>query len=116
MSTKLLQHKRERRIRHVNGYITNNGAAAISTGTGAFTIVRNGVGDVSITLTKPGKVFMSAVVTPIETTAATAHMAKLIAAPTATVIRVGTYVADAVDGAPADIDFCFNYVVKDVSN
>jgi hypothetical protein len=101
-----------RGIRKIFGYITNNGTAAIAGGDG-FSIVRNGAGDVSVTLKKPGKSILGCQVLCIETTASKGHSAKLIAAPAATGVRIGTYVADATDGAPADVDFFFEIAVKD---
>lgn len=114
MSSKLIKTDRTRALRKIPGYVTNNGTAAIAQGDG-FTITRNGAGDVSIALTRPGRRFISASVLPINTTATNGHSAKLIAAPSASGIRVGTYVADATDGAPADIDFCFEITVSDVA-
>lgn len=109
-----IKAEKARKVRKITGFITNAGAAVIAAGAG-FTAVRNGAGDVTITLTRPGKTFLGAGVLAIHPTAATSHSAKLIAAPTATAIRIGTYVADGVDGAPADLDFCFEITVKDAT-
>lgn len=107
---------RTRQLRKICGYITNPaGTPAIAQGDG-FSLVDNGVGDISINLTRPGRRFISASVLVVETTAATGHSAKLIAAPTASGIRVGTYVADDTDGAPADVSFCFEITVSDVAS
>lgn len=114
MGANLIKSDRNRRLRVIQGYLTNNGTVAISVGTG-FSVVRNGTGDVTITLSRPGRRFLNASVLPVNSTAATAHMAKLLAAPSASAIQVGTYVADATDGAPADMNFCFSITVSDVA-
>ena len=115
MPAKLIQSSRRNRREYVvQGYITNNGTAAIVSGSRDFTVVRNGAGDLTVTFLQPGRRFLSASVLPINTTAATGHFAKLIAAPTASAIQIGTYVADATDGAPADIDFCFQVSLSSV--
>lgn len=110
-----MKSDRTRGIRWILGRITNGGTVAIASGTG-FSVVRNGAGDVTITLTRPGRRFISASVLTEETTAATGHSAKLIAAPTASAIQVGTYAADATDGAPADVNFSFMIAVSDVAS
>lgn len=115
MSAKLIKQHNQRAIRRISGSITNNGTAAIAEGSG-FSIVRNGTGDITITVTKPGKKLLACILTPVNSTAATAHMAKVLAATAASSVQVGTYVADATDGAPADIDFYFELCLKDVSN
>lgn len=104
-----------RAVRKIAGYITNAaGVAAISTGSGV-TVVRNGVGDLTLTLRKPGRRFLHASITPMNATAATSHTAKMILDPTATAIQIGTYVADGVDGAPADMSFSFEITVSDTA-
>lgn len=112
MPTKLIKSDKTNKLRKIVGHVANNGSVSVSAGAG-FSLTRNGVGDVTITLSKKCKKFLCAVITPIQTTAATAHMAKIIAAPSVSAVRVGTYVADATDGAPADIDFCFEITVTD---
>lgn len=115
MGANLIKSDRNRKLRVIQGYITNpSGTAAINQGTG-FTIVRNGAGDVSITLSRPGRRLMGVTLTPLNATAATGHSAKLLAIIAASAIQVGTYVADATDSAPADMSFFFSITVSDVA-
>lgn len=103
----------ERGIRQINGNITNDGTAAIAGGQG-FSIVRDNTGLVTVTVTKPGRSFISASCIVIEDTAATGHYAKVISASALGVVQFATFVADGTDGAPADVDFAFSITLKDV--
>lgn len=111
MPTRLIKVSRNRAVRKIIGRVTNSGAVAIAAGQG-FTAVRNGTGDVTITPKKPGRVFLAAFATPIQSTAATSHSVKVLAA-TVSAIQFGSYVADATDGAPADMDFSFEITMQD---
>ena len=104
----------ERGIRQVNGYITNGGSVAIAGGQG-FSAVRDNTGLVTITLTQPSKSMIGAQATVLQATTATGHFAKVISASALGVVQFGTYVADATDGALADVAFFFSITVKDVS-
>lgn len=115
MATGFVKQHKQRAIRRISGRIDNNGTASIIEGSG-FSIARNGTGDITITITKPGKKLMAVCLTPINSTAATSHMAKVLAVTNAESVQVGTYVADGTDGAPADINFFFEICLKDVSN
>ena len=101
----------DRNIRQIAGRITNSGTPAIAAGH-EFSISDDGVGVVTITLDKPGRsiVGLSAIV--VEATAATAHLVKATAI-SASAVTFNTFVADATDGAPADVDFAFSITVKD---
>lgn len=109
-----IKQAKQRRIRVISGRIENNGTASISAGAG-FSISRAGVGDVSVTLEKAGRSILSASICPINSTAATAHLGKVLSVTSASSVQFGTYVADGTDGAPADIDFFFEIKVKDVT-
>jgi len=109
-----VKQDRQRKVRAISGHITNNGTAAIAAGAG-FTIVRNGVGDVTVSITKPGRSILSVIGCAKQSTAATFHGVKVLAATDASSVQFGTYVADGTDGAPADIDFYFEIKLKDVS-
>lgn len=115
MSAALLKtDQRAMRRRIVAGYITvSSGTPAISAGDG-FTIADTAAGKVTITLSKPGKSFISAVATPVENTAATGYSCKIMGTPSGSAIVVGIYAADGTDGVLADdVGFCFQYIVKD---
>lgn len=103
----------ERKTRRISGVITNSGTPTVSKGRG-FTISDGGAGVVTITLTSPGRDYLFGTATVINSTAATGHFAK-ISALSAAGMTVHTFVADATDGAPADVDFCFEILVKDTA-
>jgi hypothetical protein len=112
MPSRLVKSHRERRVRKITGIIANNGTATISAGSG-FTIVRNGVGDVTVTPSLAGRTLLGVHACAINSTAATSHSAKALAA-SASSVQFGTYVADATDGAPADVNFSFEITLRDV--
>jgi len=91
----------------------SGGTPAIAAGQG-FTIADTAAGKVTITFQRPGKALVSAVASPIENTDATGYSAKIMGTPSASSFVVGTYVADATDGALADnIPFYFVAVLED---
>lgn len=101
----------DRNIRTIHGRVTNSGTPAIAAGQG-FTLTDVGVGVVTVTLDKPGRSIhgLSAIV--VQDTAATGHFVKA-SAISASAVTFNTFVADATDGAPADVDFAFSITVKD---
>jgi len=103
-----------RGIRQIHGRITNAGSAVIAAGEG-FTAAYDGVGLVTITLTKPSRSLLAALASVINATTATGHFAKVVSVTNLGVIQFATYVADGVDGALADVNFSFSITVKDVS-
>lgn len=104
----------ERGIRQINGRVSNDGTLAIVAGQG-FSAVRDNTGLVTVTPTKPSKSLINALATVIQATGATGHFAKVISVTDLGVVQFATYVADATDGAPADVDFSFSITLKDVS-
>lgn len=109
--------KRARRIRKISGRIdVAGGTPSITSGSG-FTITDGGAGLVTVTLSRPGRSLLGVQCIPIESTAATAHMAKVLSVTNASAVQFGIYVADATDGALVDnVGFFFEITVKDVSN
>ncbi len=111
---KVIKQARQRRVRVISGYITNSGTVAIGAGTG-FSVSRAGVGDVTVTLSIPGREILSVSAIVKNSTAATFHGIKVLSSTNASAVQFGSYVADATDGAPADVNFYFDIKVKDVS-
>lgn len=111
---KPLKQARQRKVRVISGHLTNNGTVAIAAGAG-FTVARSGVGDVTVTLSIPGRSILSVSAVAKNSTAATFHGVKVLSVTSASAVQFGTYVDDATDGAPADIDFYFDIKVKDAS-
>jgi len=101
----------DRNIRTIHGRITNSGTPVITEGQG-FSISDDGVGVVTVSLNRPGRSLHGASVTVLEATAATAHYGKATVW-SAAAVTFNTFVADGVDGAPADVDFAFSITVKD---
>lgn len=113
MPTKVIKSEgHSRLVRKISGVITNSGTPTVSTGSG-YTLTDNGVGDITVTLSKPGRTVLGGSAMVINTTGATGHFAK-IHSLSASAMRILTYVADATDGAPADVDCCFEITVRDV--
>ena len=106
--------RRAQKQRIISGRVNvSGGTPAITAGQG-FTIADTAAGKVTITFQKPAKALVSAIASPIENTDATAYSAKIMGTPSASSFVVGTYVADATDGALADnIPFYFVAVLED---
>lgn len=106
--------RRAKKQRIVAGRIdVSGGTPAIAQGQG-FTIADTAAGKVTVTFSKPGKYLVSAIACAIENTDATAYMAKIMGTPDGSSFVVGTYVADATDGALADnIPFYFQAILQD---
>ena len=115
MATKLIQSQQSHGVRVIAGRVTvSGGTPAVTAGEG-FSLTDTGAGQVTVTLSNPGKVTLAAVATPIEGTDATAHMVKVDGITNAESVLFGIYVADATDGALADnVSFSFIIVVSDV--
>jgi hypothetical protein len=117
MSANLIKSElRQRSIRKITGRIAvTAGTPSIVQGTG-FTIADTAAGKVTVTLTKPGRVLLGAIATPINNTDATAYSVKIMGTPDATSVVFGVYEADATDGALVDnVGFFFELTIKDVS-
>lgn len=115
MSAGLLKKARNAKPqRVVSGYVTVSAGTPVITRGEGFTIADTAAGKVTITFSRPGKYIVAAVASPIENTDATGYSAKIMGTPSGTSIVVGTYVADATDGALADnIPFSFIAVLQD---
>lgn len=114
MSTKLMKRAdRAKRQVHLCGRVNvSGGTPSVAKGSG-FTVADTAAGKVTISFTKPGRNLISAIATPIENTDATGYSAKIMGTPDGSSIVVGTYVADATDGALADnISFYFSVVLE----
>lgn len=103
-----------RKCRAVIGRVDVSGGTP-SVGVGEdFTVADTAAGQVTVTLTKPGRSILCALATPIQTTDATAHSVKVDAATEASSVVFGVYAADATDGVLVDnVGFYFAIVVKD---
>lgn len=115
MSTKqMYREKRSRKQRIIAGKVSvSAGTPSVAKGLG-FSVADTAAGKVTISFTNPGKNLISAVASPIENTDATGYSAKIMGTPDASSIVVGTYVADATDGALADnISFFFQAILED---
>lgn len=104
----------ERGIRTVHGRVDNNaGTLAIEAGQG-YSVALDSTGVVSVTLEEKGRTIVGASCIPIQSTGATGHFAKVLSITEPGVVQFATFVADATDGAPANVDFFFSISVKDV--
>ena len=115
MSTKVMKReKRAKKQRIIAGRVdVSAGTPAVAKGSG-FTVADTAAGKVTISFQQAGKSLISAIASPIENTDATAYSAKIMGTPDAASIVVGTYVADATDGALADnISFYFQAILED---
>jgi hypothetical protein len=109
--------KRVRRVRKISGRVdVSGGVPSVGAGSG-FTLVDGGAGRVTVTLSLPGKVLLSAHAIPIEATAATGFSAKVLGYTNAASVEFGIYQADGTDGVLVDnVGFFFEITVKDVTN
>lgn len=106
----------QRKVRKITGRVdVSGGTPSVGAGAG-FSVVDTAPGKVQVVLTKPGRVILGAIATPIEATSATGHSVKVLAKTEATDVTFGIYVADATDGALVDnVGFYFEITVKDVA-
>lgn len=114
MSTQVMKRSSVKQQRIIAGRVSvSGGTPSVALGSG-FTVTDDAAGKVGIVFSKPGKKLISAIVTPIENTDATAYMAKIMGTPSASGFQAGIYVADATDGALADnISFYFQAILED---
>lgn len=91
------------------------GTPTVGVGYG-FSVVDTAPGQVQVVLTKPGKIIISAIATPIQTTDATGHYVKVDAKVEASSVTFAVYAADGTDGVLVDdVGFYFNIIVQDVN-
>lgn len=115
MSTRqMYREAKSRKQRVIAGRVNvSAGTPSVAKGLG-FTVVDTAAGKVQVKFSQPGKNLISACASPIENTDATGYSAKIMGTPDAASIIVGTYVADATDGALADnISFYFQAILED---
>lgn len=100
--------------RHIYGRVdVSGGTPSVGVGRG-FTVTDTAAGQVTVNITRPGNSILYASATPVETTDATGHFAKVDAKTEASSVKFGIYVADATDGALVDnVGFYFHIVVQD---
>jgi len=100
MPTGLIKAEKQRRVRKILGRVdVSGGTPSIGAGAG-FTIADTAPGQVTVTLTKPGRSILCAVATPLQTTDATGHLVKVDAVTEASSVVFNVY---KVGGAAATL-------------
>lgn len=109
-----LSRSSKRKVRAISGRIAvSGGVPSIAAGVG-FTITDGGAGRVTVTLNDKGRVILSAIAMPIESTAATSFSCKALSV-SESAVEFGVYQADGTDGVLVDnVGFSFDIKVSDV--
>lgn len=116
MGTNLIKQDRQRKVRKITGRVdVSGGTPSVGVGSG-FTVGDTAAGEVTVTLTRPGKTILGVSATALESTTTKEHHVKVISKTEASAVVFGIFAGDATDGVLADnVGFYFEITVKDVS-